>query len=336
MSTLVLTQPEIRRLLPMDVCMDLVEGALKTLAEGGCANPLRRGMLLPDRPGLIGTMPGYLAAPEALGLKVVGVFPNNHGGEYDAHQGVVLLLDPECGVPIAILDASEVTAIRTAAASGVATRTLAREDAGDLALIGSGVQARTHLEAMRVARPLRRVRVFSPSEPNRRAFAELESARTGLAVEAVASAREAVTGADLVCTTTSAAEPVVAGEWLAPGAHVNAAGACVPKSRELDTAAVAKARMYTDRAESLRAEAGDYLIPLGEGAIGAEHLVGELGDVLLGRAPGRGSADELTLFESLGIAVEDLAAAHYVLQRARAEGVGTDVELGGKRHAPLA
>jgi ornithine cyclodeaminase len=338
MSTLVLTQPEVRRLLPMDVCMDLVQDALATLARGGCANPLRRGMRLPEgsgRAGLIGTMPGYLAEPEALGLKVVGVFPGNHGGEFDAHQGVVMLFDLETGVPSAILDAAEVTAIRTAAASGVATRVLAREDASDLALIGSGVQARTHLEAMRVARDLRRVRVFSPSAENRRAFAALESERTGLEVEPTGSAREAVEGADLICTTTSAREPVLCGAWIAPGAHVNAAGACVPTARELDTAAVAAARVYTDRAESLRNEAGDFLIPLAEGAITDDHLVGELGDVLLGRAPGRGAPNEITLFESLGIAVEDLAAAQHVLARARAQGVGTAVELGGRRHAAV-
>lgn len=331
MATLILTQPEIRALLPMETCMRLVAEALTALARGAGQNPLRRGMLLADGKSLLGMMPGSLSEPPALGLKVVTVFPGNHGTRYDSHQGVVVLFDPQNGVPRAIFDASEITAIRTAAASGVATRALANEDAGDLALLGSGVQARTHLEAMGVARKLRRVRVFSPSRANRTAFARRESARHGLAVEAVDSAQAAVEGADLVCTVTSAKEPVVQGRWLAAGCHVNAAGACLKSARELDTEAVRRARVFVDRRESAMNEAGDILIPLAEGAFGPEHILGELGDVLLGTSEGRRAREEVTLFESLGIAVEDLAVAHYLERVGRAQGVGTLVELGGGR-----
>lgn len=330
-ATLVLTQSEIRALLSMGVCMELVAEALLALARGEAQNPLRRGMRVADGRGLLGMMPGSTSVPLALGLKVVTVFPGNHGSEYDAHQGVVLLFDPENGVPRAILDASEITAIRTAAASGVATRTLAREDAGDLALLGSGIQARTHLEAMLVARALRRVRVFSPSRTNREAFAARESQRHGIRVEAVDSARAAVEGADLVCTTTSSHEPVLEGRWLADGAHVNAAGACVKQARELDTAAVLRARLFVDRRESALNEAGDLLIPMSEGVLGADHIQGELGEVLLGRCAGRRTDEEITLFESLGLAVEDLAAAHYLERVGRERGVGLCIELGGKR-----
>ena len=331
MATLILTQSEVRALLPMRECMDLMADALGALARGEAQNPLRRGMLLEDGRGLIGMMPGSLRSPPVLGLKVVTVFPGNHGTRYDSHQGIVALFDVETGVPRAILDASEVTAIRTAAVSGVATRLLARPDAGDLALLGSGVQARTHLEAMRIARMLRRVRVYSPNRESREAFAERESARHVFEVEAVDSARAAVEGADIVCTVTSSREPVLEGAWLAPGAHVNAAGASFEDARELDTAAVVRSRLFVDRRESALNESGDFLVPKQEGAIGDEHILAELGELVLGRAKGRTSHDEITLFKSLGLAVEDLAAAHHVEKKARERGIGTLVDLGGLR-----
>ncbi len=218
------------------------------------------------------------------------------------------------------------TAIRTAAASAVATRALAREEAGDLAILGSGVQARTHLDAMRAVRPLRRVRVWSRRPESARRFAEREGERTGLAVEPMPSAREAVDGADLICTVTAAREPVLLGEWILPGAHVNAAGACTPNARELDAAAVARSRLFTDRRESLLAEAGDFLLARGEGAVADDHILGEIGEVLEGKVPGRRADAEITLFKSLGIAVEDLAAGWHVYRKALAAGRGSALD----------
>lgn len=337
--TLILTQEEVRGLLDMPTCMDLMESALAALALGQAQNPLRRGLLLPDGESLVGMMPGSMttgsgtASPDAIGLKVVVVYPKNHGTPYDSHQGVVMLFDPADGRPTVILDGSEVTAIRTAAASGVATRLLAREGASTLALLGSGVQARTHLEAMACARDVREVRVFSPNPESRSAFARREADRHGLAVRAVGSAAEAVDGADLVCTTSSSKEPILKGEWIAPGTHVNAVGACVPKARELDTDAVARARVFVDCRESAMNESGDLLIPIQEGALTEEHLLGEISDLLLERVEGRTADDDITVFKSLGIAVEDLAAATHVLRRAREEGVGTEVALGGLKDA---
>lgn len=328
---IILTQAEVRSLLPMGTCMDLVADALEVLGRGEAINPLRTCMRMPEGSGLLGLMPGWLKSPSALGIKVVAVFPSNHGTDLDSHQGLVALFDTERGVPLVIMDASEITAIRTAAASGVATRLLARETASDLAILGSGVQARTHLEAMLEARNLRRVRVYSPDERNRNAFAERESERHALKVTAVGSVEACVEGADIICTATSAREPVLRGEWIAAGAHINAAGACVPKSRELDTAAVARARLYVDRRESAMSESGDFLIAREEGAITNEHIVGEIGELLLRTVEGRRSEDDVTLFKSLGIAVEDLAAAHHVWRRAVDEEVGTVVELGGVR-----
>ncbi len=333
MPALVLSPTEVRRLLPMEACMDLVADAFKCLSRGDATNPLRRGMLLPDKQGILGMMPGYLGSPEALGLKVVAVFPGNHGTEYDAHQGVVILFDPKIGIPLAIVDASEITAIRTAAATGVATSVLARRDAGTLALLGSGVQARTHLEAMLIARKIERVRVYSPTKQNRQAFADRESKRFDVVVEPADSAEEAVDGADIICTTTSSRDPVLMGDWIAPGVHVNAVGSSVPHARELDTAAVVKSRLFVDRRESTINEAGDFLFPKDEGAIGENHILGEIGDILLDKIKGRRSPDEITLFKSLGLAVEDLVATDYVSRQAVEEGVGTSVELGGLRNA---
>jgi alanine dehydrogenase len=333
-ATLILTQPQIRALLPMRVCVDLMAEALTTLTRGEAQNPLRWGMKLADGKGLLGMMPGSLSRPAALGLKVVAIFPGNHGTPYDSHQGVVVLLDVDHGVPRAILDASEITAIRTAAASALATRLLAREDAGDLAILGAGVQARTHLEAMICVRRVRRARVFSPSRAGREGFAARESSRHGIRVEPVDSARAAVEGADLVCTTTSSVEPVLLGEWLAPGTHVNAVGACTKNARELDSAAVLRARLFVDCRESALNEAGDFLIPKSEGVLGDDHIRGELGEVLVGRCAGRRSPEEITLFKSLGLAVEDLAVASHLDRLAREQGVGTMVELGGARHEP--
>jgi ornithine cyclodeaminase len=333
MNALVISPAEVRRLLPMDVCVDLMADALATLGRGEAVNPLRNGIRLPNDLGILGMMPGYMATPHALGLKVVAVFPGNHGTEYDSHQGVVVLFETEHGTPQAILDASEITAIRTAAATGVATRLLAREDASVLALLGSGVQARTHLEAMLVVRNIERVRVYSPNGDRRDRFAREETERHGIPVDAAQSAQEAVRGSDIICTTTSSRDPVLQGDWIPVGCHINAVGSSVRFTRELDTNAVARSRLFVDRRESTVNEAGDFLFPKKEGAIDDSHIVGEIGEILLGKLPGRQSPDEITLFKSLGLAVEDLAAAHYVYQRAAAEGIGTPVELGGVKHA---
>ena len=328
MSTLVISWSEVRRLLPMERCIELMAEALATLGRGEAENPLRWPMRLPEGRGVLGLMPGYMASPPALGLKIVSVFPHNHGTPYDSHQGVVMLFDVDHGFPTAILDAGEITAIRTAAVSGLATRLLARDDARDLAILGSGVQARSHLEAMRAVRDVRRVRVWSPTAANRQAFAEAESKRHGIEVDAVGSAHEAVTGADLICTVTASREPILRGEWIAPGAHVNAVGSSIATARELDTRALTRARLYVDRRESAVNEAGDFLIPKREGAIGDDHIQGEIGEILLGETQGRRSGEEITLFKSLGLAVEDLQAAHWIVERARAEGIGTEVEIG--------
>jgi ornithine cyclodeaminase len=328
MNLLVLSQKDVEALLPMNECIDVMQAALAATSRGEAVLPLRQMVWKADRSGMVGLMPAYLGEPQSLGLKVVSIFPGNEGTEFDSHQGVVMLFDTEHGTPLVVMDASSITAIRTAAVSGAATRALARPEAGDLAILGSGVQAASHLEAMAAVRPLRRVRVWSREAGHARAFAERHAAKVRVAIEPMPTPEAAVREADLLCTTTAAREPIVRGEWLAEGAHLNAVGACFPKTRELDTEAMARTRLYVDRRESALNEAGDLLIPIQEGRLTEAHIVGELGELFLGRVPGRQHGSEITLFKSLGIAIEDLAAAHHVLRKAQAAGRGASLRFG--------
>jgi len=328
MKVLIADQKLVTEVFPMEEAIPTMRRALTMLAEGDVVMPLRSYLGLPGD-AVMGLMPSYVGGLEAVGVKVIAAFPTNFGTEFDTHQGVVLFFDTERGLLRAIVDATAITAIRTAAVSGLVTDLLAKPDAGDLAIIGAGTQATTHLQAMCAVRPVRKVRVYSLPAESATAFAERESLRTGLPVEAVVTAEEAVAGADLICTTTTASEPVVLGAWVASGAHVNAVGAYNPATRELDSELVANARLYADRRESMLSEAGEFLIPKGEGLFGDEHIVGEIGELLAGKVAGRRSPEEITLFKSLGIAIEDLASAHRVYEICRERELGTWVDIGG-------
>lgn len=319
----------VRSLLPMDRCIELMADALSGLARGDGENPLRSVVTMQwaPVPSALATMPAVLGDPPALGVKIISVFPGNHELGIESHQGFVLLFEPEHGSPVALIDAIAITAIRTAAVSGLATRLLARPDADELAILGSGTQARSHLAAMRAVRPISHVRAWSPHRDRLDAFV-VEAGADGLAVDAASSARDAVEGADVICTVTASPEPVLQGVWLADGSHVNAVGASQPANRELDTEAVRRGRLFVDRRESAMHEAGDFLIPLREGAIDEGHIVAEIGEVAAGLAPGRRTDEEVTLFKSLGLAIEDLAAARWVHQRAVETGAGIPVPLG--------
>ena len=331
MKVLIVNQGEVRRLLPMNECMDVMAQTLTALARGEAIQPLRLVMRLPEKIGALGVMPSYLGNIASMGLKVISVFPGNHGTKYDSHQGAVLLFEAKHGQLLSLMDASAITAIRTAAVSGVATRLLAREDAQTLAILGSGVQARTHLSAMIEARNVTRARVWSRNAERARQFADRETERHGIPVSAALTVQEAAAEADIICTTTAAPEPVLRAEWIAKGAHINAVGSSIPTTRELDTAAVKNARLYVDRRESTLNEAGDFLFAKQEGAIDDKHIVGEIGEILTGAVPGRRTPDEITLFKSLGLGIEDLAAASHVYAKAVETGAGVSVELGGER-----
>jgi ornithine cyclodeaminase len=317
MDVLVLNAEEVERLLPMQDCIGLMEEALAALGRGTVLNPLRSILRPPQARGLMGLMPAYRGgAGAAFGLKAVCVFPDNPALGRDAHQGAVLLFSAETGELQALMNASAITAIRTAAVSAVATRHLANPGAGDLAIVGAGVQARWHLEAMAAVRTLRRVRVTSRNGEHARRLAVENQARVPVPIEVVPTVEEAVRDADLVVTATAAREPIVRGSWISPGAHLNVVGASVATAREVDAATVARAALFVDRRESTLNEAGDYLLAVKEAGIGPDHIRAELGDVLIGQARGRASAQEITMFKSVGLAVEDLAAARYLYEKA--------------------
>lgn len=318
-STIVVNGTRVRQFLPMGECIAAMERALTALARGHADVPLRPVVRVPGSDGSVGgalaAMPAYLGDPRSVGVKAISVFAGNEGTMHDSHQGAVLLFDPQHGALVAIMDASAITAVRTAAVSAVATRLLARSDAGDLAILGAGVQAHSHLEAMRAVRSVRRVRVWSRTQSRAVEFARRYDA-PDLPVTAVSAAHDAVEGADLVCTVTSSREPVLLGDWLAPGAHLNIVGASVAAAREVDTTAVLRSACFVDRRESALREAGDLVIPIREGAVAAAHIRAELGELLEGQRPGRLTPQEITLFKSVGLAVEDLGAADIVYRRA--------------------
>lgn len=321
MTLLVLSEHDVRQLLDMESCVQAMEEVLAALAREELYQPLRSVARPPESTGFIGLMPAHRAgAVPAYALKEIVVTPDNPRRGLDAHQGSVLLHDGETGQLVAILNASPVTEIRTAAVSAVATRALARPGVERVAVLGAGVQARAHVHAMRAVLDDPEVRVWA----RRLDAAEELAGEVGATV--APSVDAALFGAEVVCTTTSATEPVVEKRWLAPGAHVNAVGAFGP-GRELDTETVAASSLFVDRRESALNEGGDYGAAAAEGAIGPDHIQAELGDVLVGAHPGRQRDDELTVFKSYGIAVEDLAAAELVVRRARARAIGTEVDF---------
>ncbi len=317
----VISGSDARALLPMADAIGLMSEVLAMISAGTAHVPLRTAMPVGVGGNRLGLMPGSLEDPAVFGIKLLSLFPGNAAAGLSSHLGLVALFEADHGQPVALIEASSLTAIRTAAVSAVATRLLAREDAGDLALLGAGEQAVSHLEALRLVRTIRRVRVWSRNPSHASAFAKSHG------VEAADSVAEAVAGADIICTLTGAREPILLGDHVAPGVHINAVGACIPTAAEVDTALVTKSRYVVDLRASAEAEAGEYLTALTAGAIAPSHIAAELGEVVAGVKPGRQTAREVTLFKSLGLAAEDLAAGQFILDRARALGVGQTVQL---------
>lgn len=341
MRVLILSHRDVLAALSPPECARTMAAVLTEQARGETFMPLRSVMIPPGAAGFMGLMPGWRGGPPggaaAFGLKAVCIMPGNPARGIDAHQGHVTLFDSQTGRPTAILDASAITEIRTAAVTAVATSVLARPQARTLAILGAGTQARAHLRALAQVREFEQVYVYAPTEAHARALAEQagpdeQAGRDGgsekLKVSVARTAQEAVRDADVVVTATSSREPVLRRDWLKPGAHLNAVGASTPQSREIDTATVAASALFCDSRESLRHEAGEFQLAIAEGLItGAEHVRAELGEVLAGTAPGRRDSDELTLFRSLGLAIEDLAAAQRAVAAAQEAGLGTEVEL---------
>jgi ornithine cyclodeaminase len=328
MKLLILNAAEVERLLPMPECIETMADALGALARGETHQPLRTIFRPGEVKGVMALMPTFRESPAPLfGLKAICVFPGNAAIGKDAHQGGVLLFDGSDGELKAIVNASAITAIRTAAVSALATRLLARAGAGDLAIIGAGVQARTHLRAIACVRKLRRVRIAARRLESAQQFAQEMQPGFPSPIEPLESVKAAVRNADIIVTATTSREPVLRREWISPGAHINAIGTYSPKARELDTATVVDASLFVDRRESALNEAGDYLIAAAEGAIGPAHIRAELGEVLLSMHPGRTTSEEITIFKSLGLAAEDLAAAAHAYKKASENNTGSWLEF---------
>jgi alanine dehydrogenase len=310
MEPLYINNEKIKSLLPMHTCITIMETMFRDLAEGRILQPLRSLMWLPDHRGLLGMMPGYAEVPNIIGIKLITIFHANGPAGLPSHQGVVILFEATHGQPVLILDAAELTAIRTAASSALATRLLAREDAKTLAIIGTGEQAARHIESIALVRPIETIHLWGRNPAHANSLKDHLAGRYPIRIADTAEA--AVRSADIICTVTAAAQPVVEGRWLQPGTHLNVVGSCTPNKREVDTTAMCRSLIFTDRYESLFKEAGDFLIPRTEGAITDTQVKGELAEVLTGVKPGRKNAADITLFKSLGIAAEDLYAAWHI------------------------
>ncbi len=322
--TLCLSEADIRAVLPMGDLIAAMETALAAFSSGQVVQPVRPVVEM-GKAALFAAMPGFVRDPAVLGAKLVAVIGANQARGLPTHRACILLIDPETGALIALMDGRLITEMRTAAVSAVSTKYMARADAAVLAILGSGVQARSHLEALALWRVFPEVRVWSPTPEHLRRFATDSPAP----VRACGSAAEAVRGADVVVLATAASAPVIEDAWVATGAHVISVGACRPTEREMDPALVARARVVVDSRASAFQESGDIVLGLREGRFAPSHVVAELGEVVSGGVPGRTADSEITVFKSLGLAVEDLAAAHLAYQRARNLGKGIEIDLGG-------
>ena len=319
---LLLTESDVRAVLPMPDLIDVMERALAAFAAGRAAQPVRTVLEVGADRNYFGVMPAALSEPVAMGAKLVTVFHRNHTRGLPSHLATIVLLDAATGALTAVMDGRYITEARTAAVSAVSVKHLAREEAGVLAILGSGVQARSHLDAIRHVRRLREVRVWSPTAAHRDRFAAEMATATSLRIVPVSSAAEATSGADLIVLATSSPTPVLDVSDVELGTHIAAVGACRPDQREMTAALIARARVFVDSRAAALKEAGDILLAQRDGAIGDNHISGELGELPLGRVPGRTTADQITLFKSLGMAIEDVASAQLVMERATMEGRG--------------
>ena len=327
MAFRLLTEQQVHSLLPMTDLIAAMESALAKFSAGEVLQPVRSVLTVGPTKAYFGLMPAYVPSPASLGAKVVTVFGENHKKQLPSHLATILLLDPETGSLVALMDGRYITEARTAAVSAVSARFLARANAGRLSIIGSGVQARSHLEALQHVRQLKDVRIWSPRPQSRQQFVDDMSPRLPVPIVATETAEAAVRDADLIVLATSSKTPVVQSAWVGRGAHVMCVGACRPDQREMAPELVQRGRLYVDSRAAALVESGDVVMNIAEGYFDASHVRGEIGELVLGRAPGRKNDADVTIFKSLGMAVEDVVAADLVFRRASETGAGTELTL---------
>lgn len=329
---LIIPQSEVERLLPVAACVPVMREAMMATSRGDVSLPIRQFMPVPGAPGKMAIMPGSLGTAgksddASFGIKLVCKYERPHGDPLGTHVGMVMLFDSAKGVPLAMVEGSSLTSIRTSAASALATDLLARPDARKLAVIGNGEQASRHIAAMQAVRDISEVTVWGRDPVRAKDFARDASERFGVPVTTAASAAEAVADADIICTTTSAKEPVLRGADLKPGQHINLVGSAIPTTSEVDHEAVRRTRFYVDYRPAAMAAAGELLKAIEAGVVGEDHILAEIGEVAADLSLARRSADEITCYKSLGVAAQDLAAAQAVTRAAEAEGTGLEVDL---------
>jgi alanine dehydrogenase len=323
----ILSRQDVRQALPMRQAIEAVKRAFAQLSTGQANVPLRVALDVPRHNGVTLFMPGYLSSDDQMAVKIVSVFNDNPSQGLPLIHALVIVVDAATGSPAAVMDGTYLTALRTGAASGAATDLLARPDAHTAAVFGAGTQGRTQLEAVCAVRPIHQAWVYDVAPHQAAAYAEEMSQRLSLPVRVAETPAQAVRQADVICTATTATSPVFADADVPPGAHVNAVGAYTPHMQEVPPATVLRARVVIDHRESSLAEAGDLLIPIEQGLMTEDHIYAELGEIAAGSKPGRASPDEITLFKSVGVAVQDVAAASAVLEAAQRLGLGAEFAL---------
>ncbi|VWX60358.1 ornithine cyclodeaminase family protein [Sphingorhabdus sp. 109] len=323
----IITRSDVERLLPVAACVDVMRSAMQETSRGNATLPIRQFIPIPHAPGKLAVMPGTLGAPACFGIKLVCKYDRPHGDPLGTHVGMVMLFDSDKGIPLAMIEGSSLTAIRTSAASALATDVLAREDARRVAIIGNGEQAMRHSHAMRAVRKIEHFTVWGRDAARTEAFAARVYRETGVETAAAATVEAAVAEADIICTATSAKQPILFGRHLKSGQHINLVGAAIPSAAEADDEAVARSRFYVDYQDAAMAAAGELLGAISRGAVQDNHIVGEIGNVIDGTAPGRSNGDEITIYKSLGVASQDLAAAHAIWTMAETENSGASIDL---------
>lgn len=326
---LILDRTQTEALLDLGALIDGLAGAMADLSAGRASAPERVGALVPEHDGLLAAMPGYVPSAGMLMSKLVSLYPRNAGGPLPTHQAVIVAFDPATGTPVALLDGTVITALRTGACSALSARLLARPGAELLAIIGTGVQARSHARAMCLVRPISQIRIASRDPARAATLAEELSGQVAADVQPVASYQEALAGADIACATTHSAQPVIRRPWLTPGVHVTSVG--YGHGREIDDDTIRSALVCVESRRAALAPfpagSNDLLEPIRTGAITADHIHAELGELIAGTRPGRSAPDQITLYKSVGVAVQDATAAALVIAAARRQSAGAEISL---------
>ncbi|NKB42697.1 MAG: ornithine cyclodeaminase family protein [Alphaproteobacteria bacterium] len=327
---LVLNREAVTASLGHAECVELMEGAMRAVSRRDVVMPLRQFMAVPDTKGKLGMMPGYVGKTDqsdsVFGIKVVSKFPREPGSPHSSHVGAVLLFETNDGLPVALMDGRELTAIRTAATTAMATRVLARDDAASLTLIGCGEEARHHIQAILPVRPIKKIIVWGRNADRAQTFADQQNLPDSVSIQVEPDIQKATSEAEILCTVTSSTQPILKGEWLQPGVHVNLVGAAVRASAEADTEVVKRSRFYVDYQPSAVEQAGELVNAIEAGVVTEDHIAGEIGAVLNNEVSGRASMDEITVYKSLGVSAQDLAAGMAAAENAKAGNIGIAVD----------